>query len=123
FFQAEDGIRDDLVTGVQTCALPIYISDHLPRGAVPAANILEQLPAHAAKAGWNRAGESLCAFRRKFHAQCRASAALLTSLPHQLHCRRAPKRLRHSRLRKKNGGKRLSPARRSLCWNCKEHAR
>src|SRR5258708_26574195 len=23
FFQAEDGIRDDLVTGVQTCALPI----------------------------------------------------------------------------------------------------
>src|SRR5207244_9713323 len=24
-FQAEDGIRDDLVTGVQTCALPIYI--------------------------------------------------------------------------------------------------
>src|SRR5258708_38788334 len=28
FFQAEDGIRDDLVTGVQTCALPISsISD------------------------------------------------------------------------------------------------
>src|SRR5207244_12533195 len=26
FFQAEDGIRDDLVTGVQTCALPISIS-------------------------------------------------------------------------------------------------
>src|SRR5207244_10221913 len=24
-FQAEDGIRDDLVTGVQTCALPIYL--------------------------------------------------------------------------------------------------
>src|SRR5207244_8693739 len=23
-FQAEDGIRDDLVTGVQTCALPIF---------------------------------------------------------------------------------------------------
>src|SRR5258708_36881528 len=23
FFQAEDGIRDDLVTGVQTCALPV----------------------------------------------------------------------------------------------------
>src|SRR5207244_10468360 len=27
FFQAEDGIRDDLVTGVQTCALPISISN------------------------------------------------------------------------------------------------
>ena len=26
FFQAEDGIRDDLVTGVQTCALPISLA-------------------------------------------------------------------------------------------------
>src|SRR5947208_5532189 len=26
FFQAEDGIRDDLVTGVQTCALPIFLA-------------------------------------------------------------------------------------------------
>src|SRR5256886_7414735 len=25
FFQAEDGIRDLTVTGVQTCALPIYV--------------------------------------------------------------------------------------------------
>src|SRR2546429_3821599 len=25
FFQAEDGIRDVAVTGVQTCALPIYV--------------------------------------------------------------------------------------------------
>src|SRR5258708_9797789 len=32
FFQAEDGIRDDLVTGVQTCALPISArqSKHRP---------------------------------------------------------------------------------------------
>ena len=27
FFQAEDGIRDVAVTGVQTCALPIYRSN------------------------------------------------------------------------------------------------
>src|SRR6476660_9936351 len=27
FFQAEDGIRDDLVTGVQTCALPISLRE------------------------------------------------------------------------------------------------
>src|SRR5258708_13453687 len=27
FFQAEDGIRDDLVTGVQTCALPFQAED------------------------------------------------------------------------------------------------
>src|SRR6266481_2274849 len=26
FFQAEDGIRDGTVTGVQTCALPIWMS-------------------------------------------------------------------------------------------------
>src|SRR5689334_24825915 len=38
FFQAEDGIRDGTVTGVQTCALPICsnrrsdpLSDHEPR--------------------------------------------------------------------------------------------
>src|SRR5258708_24720396 len=29
FFQAEDGIRDDLVTGVQTCALPIFLLQFL----------------------------------------------------------------------------------------------
>src|SRR5437867_6534933 len=28
FFQAEDGIRDRTVTGVQTCALPISLEDH-----------------------------------------------------------------------------------------------
>src|SRR5688500_19936037 len=28
FFQAEDGIRDYKVTGVQTCALPIYGAPH-----------------------------------------------------------------------------------------------
>src|SRR2546425_10155802 len=28
FFQAEDGIRDKLVTGVQTCALPISLGTH-----------------------------------------------------------------------------------------------
>ena len=30
FFQAEDGIRDDLVTGVQTCALPISPCGNAP---------------------------------------------------------------------------------------------
>src|SRR5438552_12777252 len=30
FFQAEDGIRDDLVTGVQTCALPIMALERVP---------------------------------------------------------------------------------------------
>src|SRR5690348_17641256 len=29
FFQAEDGIRDGRVTGVQTCALPIFARRHI----------------------------------------------------------------------------------------------
>src|SRR2546425_11863725 len=32
FFQAEDGIRDKLVTGVQTCALPISPAGTAPPG-------------------------------------------------------------------------------------------
>src|SRR2546426_6935259 len=34
FFQAEDGIRDYKVTGVQTCALPIYRHQQLQRPPV-----------------------------------------------------------------------------------------
>src|SRR5205809_5770512 len=36
FFQAEDGIRDVAVTGVQTCALPIWRSGSV-RSAAPVA--------------------------------------------------------------------------------------
>src|SRR2546421_2634815 len=37
FFQAEDGIRDLIVTGVQTCALPISLLDEIEqRGVVEA---------------------------------------------------------------------------------------
>src|SRR3989441_13261106 len=35
FFQAEDGIRDKLVTGVQTCALPIYLATVLLVPSLP----------------------------------------------------------------------------------------
>src|SRR5256886_8957667 len=38
FFQAEDGIRDLTVTGVQTCALPISHLDELRKLPVAAAN-------------------------------------------------------------------------------------
>src|SRR5699024_11957393 len=34
FFQAEDGIRDRNVTGVQTCALPISINQLVRKGRV-----------------------------------------------------------------------------------------
>src|SRR5258708_20498977 len=40
FFQAEDGIRDDLVTGVQTCALPIFVPlRKRPAGAEACVNL------------------------------------------------------------------------------------
>src|SRR2546429_6012771 len=40
FFQAEDGIRDVAVTGVQTCALPIYPEDaRAPRARSAVAGI------------------------------------------------------------------------------------
>src|SRR2546422_4618359 len=52
FFQAEDGIRDVAVTGVQTCALPILIGNVRIRGYIPRVggieepgkNRLDQLP-------------------------------------------------------------------------------
>src|SRR5438105_746079 len=42
FFQAEDGIRDPLVTGVQTCALPISLARWfgLRRRQVPCLNLI-----------------------------------------------------------------------------------
>src|SRR5207248_5561214 len=41
FFQAEDGIRDRTVTGVQTCALPIYYSymHYVPVDNLPTINL------------------------------------------------------------------------------------
>src|SRR2546425_8149316 len=50
FFQAEDGIRDKLVTGVQTCALPISLRDPgaPTRGALPRARDLCARPRRAA---------------------------------------------------------------------------
>src|SRR2546428_5018559 len=46
FFQAEDGIRDLIVTGVQTCALPI-----LALGANPGSGTLSGTTTVAAVAG------------------------------------------------------------------------
>src|SRR5687767_15979370 len=43
FFQAEDGIRGKLVTGVQTCALPIFAAD--------GAEILSFTPGQEARRG------------------------------------------------------------------------
>src|SRR5687767_15232745 len=87
FFQAEDGIRDKLVTGVQTCALPIYrpvVGDHIRgRGrlsvADPGRRIVRR-PArpssadgpqdlHRSEAGSRQAGRSE---ERRVGKECRA---------------------------------------------------
>src|SRR5204862_3126305 len=67
FFQAEDGIRDLYVTGVQTCALPIlpfsYTSNlynsavtlpRMPRSSLIASTVLARTSFHAAlrKLNW-----------------------------------------------------------------------
>src|SRR2546426_315372 len=52
FFQAEDGIRDYKVTGVQTCALPIFRTS--PRGFAAAALLPPAHPHYAAHTGPSR---------------------------------------------------------------------
>src|SRR2546425_4965724 len=53
FFQAEDGIRDKLVTGVQTCALPI--SPRSDRAALVADVVDQDVLAEAFRASEERA--------------------------------------------------------------------
>src|SRR5256885_7334231 len=60
FFQAEDGIRDYKVTGVQTCALPIY-NDRTPTSFVVMSNELNTVkilvcPGDAAKLSYKELG-------------------------------------------------------------------
>src|SRR2546429_4287384 len=51
FFQAEDGIRDVAVTGVQTCALPILFREHhLAFGAVHVVTYVRLLPSGRSRA-------------------------------------------------------------------------
>src|SRR5258708_21414868 len=64
FFQAEDGIRDDLVTGVQTCALPIYIM-HAP-------DSLARLAARAEAGGYD-----LVSYMVKLRCETFAERALI----------------------------------------------
>src|SRR2546430_17722138 len=51
FFQAEDGIRDLTVTGVQTCALPIAIMGPNGSGKSTLAQVLAGHPAYVVTAG------------------------------------------------------------------------
>src|SRR2546425_6972088 len=57
FFQAEDGIRDKLVTGVQTCALPISRIGNCPSTlSVFTSRIVTLPPASAVTHAWRPSG-------------------------------------------------------------------
>src|SRR6266566_4507249 len=77
FFQAEDGIRDYKVTGVQTCALPISPGSR-PRQDEPFADG-DRRPGpdrnHAAH-GRQRPGGVACAEKRREHRQARGTAVV-----------------------------------------------
>src|SRR3712207_9175726 len=64
FFQAEDGIRDIGVTGVQTCALPISDAltapDETPTRPAAAAPSAEDDRAHAASSASRSVGTRAC---------------------------------------------------------------
>src|SRR5207237_6959798 len=66
FFQAEDGIRDSSVTGVQTCALPISC-----RGAPPGAAVSD-LPGEAPRHAAVVPGVQLRSEERRVGKGCRA---------------------------------------------------
>src|SRR5207244_7074329 len=76
FCQAEDGIRDDLVTGVQTCALPISISPRAFIGPICAAG---------ASKPWRRSKEGKSLLAPK-------SSACLPSIYWPVRCRRSEER-------------------------------
>src|SRR5207248_8422040 len=86
FFQAEDGIRDRTVTGVQTCALPIWLTSSTPRarsriatnGSDSLSPLDDRSGEHVARCALiarsaNRAGErTLTGFRAEIgRASCR----------------------------------------------------
>src|SRR5687767_15292822 len=55
FFQAEDGIRDKLVTGVQTCALPISARTKGAAAGLFARHTTALQPGAAVLVGWQPA--------------------------------------------------------------------
>src|SRR5690606_39770147 len=62
FFQAEDGIRDFHVTGVQTCALPIW---HRPQAGTPPGSADQSCPWASPRTGNPAPGPALAPTRVK----------------------------------------------------------
>src|SRR5256885_12466917 len=64
FFQAEDGIRDYKVTGVQTCALPISVRSSPARTEWPRRVAAGPARADQSRTGWGRAAPTSAAWTR-----------------------------------------------------------
>src|SRR2546429_3346013 len=68
FFQAEDGIRDVAVTGVQTCALPIY----QPSGQkIGVAQLAGRYPGSGRPQSAVRSEEHTSELQSRLHLVCR----------------------------------------------------
>src|SRR5690606_41461476 len=78
FFQAEDGIRDFHVTGVQTCALPIFASTDRPaiRSAVHAFNA----PAASNQISSHALSERMIAYCARYRGNDKAPSARETEI-------------------------------------------
>src|SRR5207249_7477199 len=86
FFQAEDGIRDRNVTGVQTCALPIFTCDPvgglvqipcIERNAVGATKAINASPCIASEQWRSLACVDECrSEERRVGKECRSGWAL-----------------------------------------------
>src|SRR6266446_9499260 len=70
FFQAEDGIRDYKVTGVQTCALPISLLARVQAGAGDAGERIDTLRAAIA---WFESGLTVAADDETLHDAVRTA--------------------------------------------------
>src|SRR4051794_41552449 len=72
FFQAEDGIRDGRVTGVQTCALPICFAPPPSRSPALSAPLTSERSACAAGARPVRSPVSTRSEERRVGKECRS---------------------------------------------------
>src|SRR2546429_5490070 len=70
FFQAEDGIRDVAVTGVQTCALPISRAGEAGRGFAVVADEVRKLAEHS-RSATKRSEEHTSELQSRLHLVCR----------------------------------------------------
>src|SRR5438876_10057463 len=68
FFQAEDGIRDGRVTGVQTCALPI--STHRKRRTCPGSTVTVRPTSPVLR--WDRCSLTYRSEERRVGKECRS---------------------------------------------------